>query len=100
MSEDPQTYFLTAFVYGSAPGDSVNNRQSRPPRHVEAQLQICIPDAVSNGSVQVVNDWAKMYTLSIHEDLKHSHDWRCAFCGMTYLLDDVKLPLIFTTTHA
>lgn len=97
MSEDPQPFFLSAIVYGSAPGDGVDACQSGPPRRVEVQFQIRVPDAISNSPARDVNDWVKMYTLTIQEDLKHSHDWRCAFCGMSYLLNDVYLPLVFTT---
>lgn len=91
MSEDPQVFVLTAVVYGSAPGDSADTRDFGPPRHVEAEFQARIPDVEFNKGPDGLTAWGTMYTHSLYVDLKHSHDWRCAYCGMSCLLLILKL---------
>ncbi|CAL1697241.1 unnamed protein product [Somion occarium] len=85
MSEDPNIFHLTAVVYGSAPGDPQDDDAQieafgELPRRVEVKFKARIPDTGLLQDQARLDTWGQLYTHSVYADLKHSQDWRCAFC--------------------
>lgn len=50
---------------------------------VELELRVRLPADIED-DVNVKGAWLRKWVLQtdgVVEDLKHSHDWRCEFCG-------------------
>ncbi|KAK7687280.1 hypothetical protein QCA50_009785 [Cerrena zonata] len=94
MSGDPQTLHIINHVYGTAPGNGV---EAGNHKHLEAQLQIRIPDAEYGTDATRFVTWAATFTRSTCIDLKHSDKWHCEYCGKRAR---GQIPIIAAWTHS